>query len=73
MLRKKSDFLHSSVLGYKPLRSSTNCGCGHLMPQFVGIAINSSKYSIYIARWSALLIVLPASGAAVAPLQAAWT
>ena len=37
--RKKSDFLHSSVKRYKPLRSIINCGCGHLMTQFVGIAI----------------------------------
>ena len=36
---KKSDFLHGSVRRYKPLRSSTNCGCGHLITQFVGIAI----------------------------------
>ena len=40
MLRgKKSDFLHGSVRRYKTLRSSTNCGCGHLMTHFVGIAI----------------------------------
>ena len=32
---KKKIFLHSSVRRYKPLRSSTNCGCGHLMTQFV--------------------------------------
>ena len=36
---KKSDFLHGSVRRYKTLRSSTNCGCGHLMTHFVGIAI----------------------------------
>ena len=36
---KKSDFLHGSVRKYKTLRSSTNCGCGHLMTHFVGIAI----------------------------------
>ena len=35
---KKIDFLHGSVRKYKPLKSSTNCGCGHLMPQSVGIA-----------------------------------
>ena len=29
--------------------------------------------SIYMPRWGALLIVAPAPGAAVAPLQAAWT
>ena len=34
---KKSDFLHSSVMRYKTLRSSTNCGCGHLMG-FVHVA-----------------------------------
>ena len=40
MLRKKkSDFLHGSVRRYKTLRCSTNCGCGHLMTHFVGIAI----------------------------------
>ena len=37
--KKKSDFLHGSVRRYKTLRSSTNCGCGHLMTHFVGIAI----------------------------------
>ena len=36
---KKSDFLHGSVRKYMTLRSSTNCGCGHLMTHFVGIAI----------------------------------
>ena len=36
---KKSDFLHGSARRYKTLRSSTNCGCGHLMTHFVGIAI----------------------------------
>ena len=36
---KKSDFLHGSVRRYKTLRSSTNCGCGHLMTHIVGIAI----------------------------------
>ena len=36
---EKSDFLHGSVRKYKTLRSSTNCGCGHLMTHFVGIAI----------------------------------
>ena len=30
MLRKKLDFLHGSYWRYKPLKSSTNCGCGHL-------------------------------------------
>ena len=72
---KKSDFLHGSVRRYKTLRSSTNCGCGHLMTHFVGIAITATVHSrrIYIARWGALLIVVPAPGAAVAPLQAAWT
>ena len=39
MLRKKIRFLHGSVRRYKTLGSSTNCGCGHLMPHFVGIAI----------------------------------
>ena len=77
MLRKKkSDFLHGSVRRYKTLRSSTNCGCGHLMTHFVGIAITQQlvhSRSIYIARWGTLLIVVPAPGAAVAPLQAAWT
>ena len=38
---KKSDFLHGSVRKYKTLRSSTNCGCGHLMTHFVGIAITT--------------------------------
>ena len=38
MLRKKIRFLHGSVRRYKPLKSSTNCGYGHLMMQFVGIA-----------------------------------
>ena len=37
---KKLDFLHGSVRRYKPLTSSTNCGCGHLMTHFVGIAIS---------------------------------
>ena len=32
------------------LKSSTNCGCGHLMMQFVGIAECNSSY-IYIAMW----------------------
>ena len=41
--KKKSDFLHGSVRRYKTLRSSTNCGCGHLMPHFVGIAITNSS------------------------------
>ena len=36
---KRLDFLHGSVRRYKPLISSTNCGCGHLMTQFVEIAI----------------------------------
>ena len=36
---KKSDFLHGFVRRYKTLRSSTNCGCGHLVTHFVGIAI----------------------------------
>ena len=36
---KKSDFLHGSVRKYKTLSSSTDCGCGHLMTHFVGIAI----------------------------------
>ena len=36
---KKLDFLHGSVRRYKTLRSSTNCGCGHLMTYLVGIAI----------------------------------
>ena len=58
---KKSDFLHGSVRKYKTLRSSTNCGCGHLMTHFVGSAITQQ------------FIVAPAPGAAVAPLQAAWT
>ena len=40
---KKSDFLHGSVRRYKSLRSSTNCGCGHLMTHFVGIAISNSS------------------------------
>ena len=74
---EKSDFLHGSVRRYKTLRSSTKCGCGHLMTHFVGIATVHSptvhSRSIYIARWGALLIVVPAPGAAVAPLQAAWT
>ena len=39
LIGKKSDFLHGSVRRYKTLRSSTNCGCGHLMTHFVGIAI----------------------------------
>ena len=34
----QEDFLHGSVRRYKLLKSSTNCGCGHLMTQFVGIA-----------------------------------
>ena len=71
---KKSDFLHGSVRRYKTLRSSTNCGCGHLITHFVGVAITTvHSGSIYMPRWGALLIVAPASGAAVAPLQAAWT
>ena len=46
---KKSDFLHGSVRRYKTLRSSTNCGCGHLMTHFVGIAIATiHSRSIYI-------------------------
>ena len=70
----QADFLHGSVRRYKTLRSSTNCGCGHLMTHFVGIAITQQFIvSIYIAWWGALLIVVPAPGAAVAPLQAAWT
>ena len=51
------------------MRSSTNCGCGHLMTHFVGIAITQQfivVYSIYMPRWGALLIVVPAPGAAVA-------
>ena len=39
MLREK---INGSVRRYKPLKSSTNCGCGHLMMQSVGIACNSS-------------------------------
>ena len=40
MLRGKNQiFLHGSVRRYKTLRSSTKCGCGHLMTHFVGIAI----------------------------------
>ena len=67
---KKLDFLHRSVRRYKTLRSSTNCGCGHLMTHFHATVHSGS---IYIARWGALLIVVAAPGAAVAPLQAAWT
>ena len=26
----QEDFLHGYVRRYKPLKSSTNCGCGHL-------------------------------------------
>ena len=37
---KKSDFLHGFVRRYKPLTSSANYGCGHLMTHFVGIAIS---------------------------------
>ena len=33
------DILHGSIRRYNPLRSSANCGCGHLMMQSVGIAI----------------------------------
>ena len=40
---KKSDFLHDSVRRCEPLRSSTNCGCGHLMTHFMGIAITNSS------------------------------
>ena len=40
---KKLDFLHGSVRRYKTLRSSTNCGCGHLMTHIVGIAITNSS------------------------------
>ena len=65
---KKLDFLHGSVRRYKTLRSSTNCGCGHLMSK---LTVHSP--SIYMAKWGALLIVMPAPGAAVAPLQAVWT
>ena len=32
---KRLAFLHGSVRRYKPLRSSTNCGCGHLMMQLL--------------------------------------
>ena len=39
----KLDCLHGSVRRYKTLRSSTNCGCGHLMMHFVGIAIMHSS------------------------------
>ena len=62
---EKLDFLHGSVRRYKTLRSSTNCGCGHLMTHFVGIAITQQFIicSIYKARWGALLIVVPAPGA----------
>ena len=38
MFRGGLDFLHGSVRRYKPLKSSTNCGCGHLMTQSVGNA-----------------------------------
>ena len=45
------------------------------MTHFVGIAITQQFIvgSIYMPRWGALLIVAPAPGEAVAPLQAAWT
>ena len=64
---KKLDFLHGSVRRYKPLTSSTNCGCGHLMLHFLGIAISQQFIdcsSIYIARWGPLLIVVPADSGA---------
>ena len=40
---KKSDFLHGSVRKYKTLRSSTNCGCGHLMTHFVELQSRNSS------------------------------
>ena len=40
---KKSDFLHGSVRRYKTLRSSTNCGCGHLMTHFVELQSRNSS------------------------------
>ena len=48
----KSDFLHGSVRRYKPLRSSTNtnCGCGHLMTHFVGIAI-TQQFIVVTFTW----------------------
>ena len=75
---KKSDFLHGSVRKYKTLRSSTNCGCGHFDDALCGNCNHATVHSgsIYMPRWGALLIVAglgPAPGAAVAPLQAAWT
>ena len=67
---KKLDFLHGSVRRYKPLRNSTNCGCGHLMTAICGnIAQQVHSHSM----WGALLIVVPALGAAIAPLEAVWT
>ena len=66
---KKLDFLHGSVRRYKTFRSSTNCGCGHLR--------NCNSATVHSPfTWpsgGALRIVVPAPGAAVAPLQAVWT
>ena len=45
---KKSDFLHGTVRRYKTLRSSTNCGCGHLMTHFVGIAITQQFIVVHL-------------------------
>ena len=67
---KKLDFLHGSVRRYKTLRSSANCGCGHLWELH---SATVHTISIYIARLGALLIVVPAPGAVVAPPQAVWT
>ena len=70
MLRRKKldffDFLHGSVRRYKTLRSSTNCGCGHLMPCGNCNSPTVHSHSIYMAKWGVLLIVVvPAPGAAV--------
>ena len=72
---KKSDFLHGSVRKYKTLRSSTNLWVWPFDDALCGNCNHATVHSgsIYMPRWGALLIVAPAPGAAVAPLQAAWT
>ena len=69
------DFLHGSVRRYKTLRSSTNLWVWPFDDALCGNCNHATVHSgsIYTARWGALLIVVPAPGAAVTPLQAART
>ena len=48
--RECHNFMPGSVRRYKTLRSSTNCGCDHLITQFVGIAI-AQQFIVVAFTW----------------------